>query len=47
MLYQNRTFTCPTTGKKITDLEYNLRVGNITQEEYDKLVAEKEECSQS
>lgn len=34
MLYQNRTFTCPSSNKKISDEDYNLAVGNISLEEY-------------
>lgn len=36
MKYQNQTFTMPVNTSKITELEYALRVGNITQSEYDE-----------
>lgn len=35
MKYQDKTFTMPVNTKRISDLEYALRVGNITQAEYD------------
>lgn len=33
--YTEGTFTLPTCEKRMTDLEYSLRVGLISQEQYD------------
>jgi hypothetical protein len=33
--YEQKKFTLPVSDKKLTDLEYDLRVGKITQKEYD------------
>ena len=35
MKYVDRTFTLPVCAAKLSDLEYSLRVGVITQEEFD------------
>ena len=35
MLYQQASFTLPAGGSHLTALEWDLRVGKITQEEYD------------
>jgi hypothetical protein len=42
MLYQQDSWTLPSCGSNITDLEYDLRVGKITQEEYDAKLAQAE-----
>lgn len=39
--YTEPTFTLPTSNKAMTDLEYNLRVGVISQEQYDAEVAKQ------
>jgi hypothetical protein len=40
--YRDKTFTLPVSNHKITQLEYDLRVGNITQREFDRLVKQQE-----
>jgi len=35
MQYLNKSFTLPTTMKRMTDLEYKLRVGLLSQEEFE------------
>lgn len=35
MKYVNQSFSAPVCGANISDLEYALRVGNITQAEFD------------
>lgn len=35
LLYQQASFTLPAGGSHLTALEWDLRVGKITQEEYD------------
>ena len=42
LLYQQQSWTLPVGGSSITDLEYDLRVGKITQEEYDARVKKSE-----
>ncbi len=42
MKYLNRSFTMPTTNKDMSKLEYDLRVGNITQSEYEILSVQHE-----
>lgn len=37
MKYTQPSFTIPVGGSKLTDLEYDLRVGKITQEQYDAI----------
>jgi hypothetical protein len=37
MRYQQKTFTIPVGLSKLTDLEYDFRVGKITQKEYKRL----------
>jgi hypothetical protein len=34
MKYQQKSFTLPTTNKQMSTLEYDLRVGNITEREF-------------
>jgi hypothetical protein len=34
--YRNKTFMLPVSNQKITQLEYDLRVGKITQQEYNR-----------
>lgn len=41
MKYQQPAFSLPVCNKPMTDLEYALRVGNITQAEYDRLKKRK------
>ena len=36
MKYQSPAFSLPVCSKRISDLEYDLRVGKITQAEYDR-----------
>lgn len=36
MKYLDRTFSLPVCASEMTDLEYALRVGNITQTEFDQ-----------
>lgn len=40
--YTEPTFTLPATNKAMTDLEYNLRVGAISQEQYDAEVTKQQ-----
>ena len=42
MKYVNQTFTAPVCTKPLSDLEYDLRVGNITQQEFDTLKLEED-----
>lgn len=44
MKYVNQKFTMPTCEKPLSQLEYDLRVGNITQEQYDKLMDQPREA---
>ena len=40
MLYQKPNFTLPVATKAMSELEYSLRVGKITEEEYNQLTVE-------
>jgi hypothetical protein len=40
MLYQQSSWTLPASNGKMTDLEYDLRVGKITEAEYKARVLE-------
>jgi hypothetical protein len=42
MLYQQPSWTLPSCGANLTDLEYDFRVGKITEEEYEAKKAQLE-----
>ncbi len=41
MKYQETTFTIPVSHQQLSEDEYDLRVGKITQQEYNRRVEEK------
>lgn len=44
MKYVNKSFTMPVCGRPMTDLQYDLAVGKITQAQYD-LASGAQKCS--
>lgn len=43
MRYTSTSFSLPVCSKPMTELEYDLRVGNINQSEYDQAQANAEQ----
>jgi hypothetical protein len=41
--YQQKTFSIPVGNPKLPDLDYDLRVGKITQKEYERLKKKQEQ----
>jgi hypothetical protein len=45
MKYLQKTFTLPSGGSKLTDDDYDLAVGKITQKEFERRQAAKKDSS--